>query len=203
MSAEGGVTATAAVTPLWRLPAAAARAAGALLRAQWPEHAGRAQDLAAAPGPTGLPVSLVAVADGADVVGHARLVQAADDVRAAVLEDVVVAGAWRGRGVGRALVAASEAHAAQYALERVHLAAGAAAAPFYARLGYAPGPAVLPVRPACGAVEVVSRFRQPSGFGGPARSPKDEPAEEDAASLYFGRGPLQWLQKVLGSGPSG
>jgi GNAT superfamily N-acetyltransferase len=203
MSVDGGVAATVAVTPLWRLPAASARAAGALLRAQWPEHAGRAQDLAAAPGPTGLPVSFVAEAPGAGVVGHARLVPAADDARAAVLEDVVVAGAWRGRGVGRALVAAGEAHAAQFALERVHLAAGAAAAPFYARLGYAPGPAVQPVRPASGGVEAISRFRQPAGFGGPARSPSEEPAAGGAASLYFSRGPLQWLQKVLGSGPPG
>jgi GNAT superfamily N-acetyltransferase len=51
------------------------------------------------------------------------------------LASLFVAPAWRGQGVGRALVGAVEAHAAAHGIARLHLYTDAAE-PFYAACGW-------------------------------------------------------------------
>ena len=80
---------------------------------------------------------LAALADGSVIAcGRLHRDPAAPDT--GVLRYMAVDPAWRGRGVGSALLAALEAAARQAGLSRLRLAAREAAVPFYRRHGYRP-----------------------------------------------------------------
>ncbi len=80
----------------------------------------------------------VALADEQSVIGIVRLTDAGRIGRMAVMP------AWRGRGVGRALLAAVVQVAAAKGLRQVHLSAQTQAIGFYARHGFiAKGPEYL------------------------------------------------------------
>jgi ribosomal protein S18 acetylase RimI-like enzyme len=85
---------------------------------------------------------LFAAEAGGRVVGMASaqtLISTAEGGLAALVEDVVVAEPWRGRGIGRMLVAAIERWAADRGVSRLQLLADRANAPalsFYAKQGW-------------------------------------------------------------------
>ena len=78
-------------------------------------------------------VAVVGAWDGEALIGFARAV--GDGVYRALVEDVVVDEAWRGRGVGRGLVERLLARLAS--VEDVRLATGPETAPFYEGFGFA------------------------------------------------------------------
>lgn len=79
-------------------------------------------------------VHAIALSDGA-LVGAARLLGAPGE-RDRQLRQLAVSVAWRGRGIGQALVEELETHACVTGTERVWLYARDTAYAFYERLGY-------------------------------------------------------------------
>ena len=77
--------------------------------------------------------AVVSAWDGDRLVGFARAV--GDGAYRALVEDVVVDEAWRGRGVGRGLMERLMTRLA--GTEEVRLATGAETAPFYEEFGFA------------------------------------------------------------------
>ena len=78
-------------------------------------------------------VAVVSAWDGDALIGFARAV--GDGAYRALVEDVVVEQAWRGKGVGRELMARLMAQLSS--IEEVRLATGPETAPFYERFGFA------------------------------------------------------------------
>jgi predicted N-acetyltransferase YhbS len=96
---------------------------------------GMARRLALASSPEAIPLSLVALLDD-ELVGVVNLVDNDDDDHPdwhPWLAGMVVAGAWRGRGVGSALVRALLADARRLGIDRVYF--GTDGPGFYTRLG--------------------------------------------------------------------
>jgi GNAT superfamily N-acetyltransferase len=152
------------------------RALAELRWAQWSDHAGR-EDLdfwvartAAETGRHGLPVTFVAEHPPGAVVGGVGL--GAEDApglpdRAPWLLGMIVHPDRRGAGVGRALLAAAERHAAGLALAEVWVATGDDAAGFYRACGYRVTGRVDPTAPT-GAPAGADSGRTPgTDSGGP------------------------------------
>lgn len=161
--------------------------AAALIDATWPaQRPAQAYDLGGAPTHRGLPCSVLGLQDvspspaapRAEVVAHARLLPVAGHPSAVLLESVVVAPALQGGGLGRRLMAASEAHALAVNRPSVHLATRDKAS-WYARLGYQPGPRVQ----ALGA-KAAAHMQQ-----GPDRWATDE--DEDTSLIWMHKRLLQ------------